>query len=284
MSIPPKINQVDHSLRARILNQCTQKVCETELHTDPFPHFVVRGILPPDVYAELLANLPSPESYEAFAYEKHQTADGQSNRFRYQFSNASLDRLPDTPRRLWYTVRSVLGSKEFKQAVFRKLGQGLAIRFGNQETDASKHPGYALPELFRETEGYTIKPHPDTRKKLVTMQFSLADGEHQAALGTEFYRRSLDPRSWCRAPRGFDIVKRMSFTPNTVYAFSVLNTMRIKSWHGRTAIPGDYGVRHSLLNIWYQNPMHANADLIQDSEWFASQDNKMDQGRVARAA
>ena len=72
----------------------------------------------------------------------------------------------------------------------------------------------------------------------------------------------MNPRAWLREPRGFDIVKTTPFLPNTAYAFSVLNTFTLKSWHGRTAIPGHCGERNSLLNIWYENAEFANGDLI----------------------
>jgi hypothetical protein len=119
--------------------------------------------------------------------------------------------------------------------------------------------------LFHETQGYSIKPHPDTRKKVVTMQVALPGDDSQRDLGTEFYRRSLHPSDWLREPRGFQVAKRMPFLPNTAYAFSVLNTFSLKSWHGKTAIPGALGERNSLLNIWYQDPQHANRDLV--AEW-----------------
>jgi hypothetical protein len=262
-------NYVDASLREELVNYCAQRIADTEFSSEPFPHFVVAGFFPEDIYSELVENLPDQNQYEAFGYERHHDAEGESNRFRYQFSNASLQQLTESKRRLWYTVRSVLGSSQLKQAVFSKLSPGLKLRYGANKK-ASDLSGFALPELFRETEGYTIKPHPDTRKKVVTMQFALATDLRQKDLGTEFYKRSVDPRCWLRQPYGFEIAKRMPFTPNTVYAFSVLNTVRLKSWHGRTVIPGDFGVRNSLLNIWYEEAQNANRELVEDARWFDS--------------
>jgi hypothetical protein len=94
------------------------------------------------------------------------------------------------------------------------------------------------------------------------MQISLAPDATQADLGTEFYQRSLNPAHWLREPRGFEIAKRPPFLPNAAYAFSVLNTLRIKSWHGRSSLASGCGVRNSILNIWYEKPEHANRDLI----------------------
>ncbi len=271
MSVPLSISRIDIALRSRILDHCLHMLAETPMQKHPFPHFAVTGFLPQDFYPDLLAGLPDPKQYEPFDYEKNHDKNGTSNRLRYQFSNECLEKLPVRQRQLWFTVRSVLGSVELKHAVFQKLAPGLVLRYGVEESAVKDLSGFSLPELYRETEGYTIKPHPDTRKKVVTMQLALASDDSQRDLGTEFYRRSFDPRSWLRAPYGFDTVKKMPFTPNTVYAFSVLNTVLLKSWHGRTEIPGDFGVRNSLLNIWYDRPVDANRELIDDANWFSSQ-------------
>jgi hypothetical protein len=255
----------DPQLRASIVAHMVKAVTETPLETDPFPHISIRGFLPPRVYSRLMEQLPDVALFEPFDYEKHQTG-GESNRRRFQMSNAWLDKLAGETRTLWYTLRSALGSRELKAVVFSKLSPGLAFRYGVAPNEAVSLPGYALPELFHETDGYRIKPHPDTRKKVVTMQFALATDASQEPLGTEFYRRSRNPASWFREPRGFEIAKRMPFAPNAAYAFVVLNTLQLKSWHGRTSIPGEAGSRMSLLNIWYEKLEHANGDLAAEAE------------------
>lgn len=256
----------DSALREHLIKHVTQMVAQTTLETAPFPHVLIRGFLPEDVYQELHSLLPHADLYEPFGYEKHQAPDGKSNRLRFEMSNAWLDKISGRSRKFWYSIRSALGSAELKHAVFTKLSPGLSFRYGISQNAVPELPGFALPELFRETEGYSIKPHPDTRRKVVTMQIALASDDSQEPLGTEFYERSLNPLTWLREPRGFDISRRMPFLPNTAYAFSVLNTLRLKSWHGRTKIPGEFGTRHSLLNIWYATAEDTNPDLIAEHE------------------
>ncbi len=260
----------DSALRMRIVEHLVGAVDSIALVTEPFPHVLLPGFFPNDVYERLLNSFPPQVLYEPFQYEKHHQGDGESNRLRFQMNNVSLDRIQGEARELWYAVRSALGSEELRQALFGKLAPGLAFRYGLSRDKAQRLPAYALPELFHEKQGYSIKPHPDTRKKVVTMQIALAKDDSQEPLGTEFYRRAADPRVWLRPPRGFEIVRRMPFLPNTAYAFVVLNTLRLKSWHGRTAIPGSFGERNSLLNIWYEKIEHANADLMAEKKALES--------------
>jgi len=238
-----------------------EAVRRAPLETDPFPHFIARELFPADLYAEMLRQLPDPERYRAFSYSKH-APGGVSNRGCFGLANQNIEDLSARQQALWLSVRDALGSPEFKRAVFERLAVGLAYRFGVSEGEAAKTPGYALPELFRETEGYRIKAHPDTRRKLVTMQIALPRDNSQAEIGTEFYRRSLNPLAMLREPRGFEVVKRAPFLPNVGYAFVVINTIRLKSWHGRTELAGYSGVRNTILNIWYAKREDANQDLV----------------------
>lgn len=259
----------DFGLRARILAHLVGVIEAVELQRDPFPHVCAEGFLPNDVFAELLDRLPPPEVYEPFSYEKHKSENGESTRHCLPMKNRSLGKLSEEDRRFWYTVRSVLGSVELKQAIYAKLAPGLAYRYGVPEQEAAELPGFASPDLFHETSGYQIKPHPDTRRKVVTMQIALPNDRSREDLGTEFYRRSMNPASWLREPRGFEVVRRMPFVPNAFYAFTVLNTVRLKSWHGRTTVRDDAGPRDSILNIWYEDATQSNQDVIRENEQLA---------------
>jgi hypothetical protein len=255
---------LDLALRQRVVDHTVGAIAATRVENEPFPHVAVHSFLPPDVYAEIVSHRIAAEHYEAFAH-------GYKNRGRVRFDGDSLRRLPPAERTLWFSVRSALGSAELRRAVFGKFADALALRFGCDPAAARALDGYALPELYRETEGYSIKPHPDTRKKIVTMQISLAGDEAQAELGTEFYRLSLNPVRWSREFKGFEMVRRMPFLPNSGYAFVVFNTLQVRSWHGRSELPTGCGVRDSLLNIWYAKPEHGNAELVEELAVFGPQ-------------
>jgi len=244
--------QAEPQLRQYILEHFLAALDGVKVESVPFPHFFVRPFFPEDLYSELLASLPASDDYVAVDYNKHVGAAGQSNRQRFELARASLDRYPAKQRSILEATRSALASPELKKHVYGKLRSGLAYRFRGAENDVESIPGFALPELYRETSGYRIPPHPDTRKKIVTMQIALARDESQSHLGTEFYRRSLHPSAWTRDPKGFEIVKTMPFLPNAAYAFTVLNTIRVKSWHGRSSLPGACQLlqgRESVRNV-----------------------------------
>lgn len=284
----PMAYPIDLELRRYVLDHMLKQVRAIHVDSEPFPHFSVHPFFPPDVYFDLVKRLPPSEAYEAFGYEKNRTSDGDSSRKRFRMENSWLERLPADQQPFWFGIRSAVGSLDLKRAVFAKLAGGLSFRFNCDPSTVAELPGYALPELYRETTGYRIKPHPDTRKKVVTMQGSLATQADQQGLGTEFYRRSLHPAHWLREPKGFELVKTMPFLPNAAYAFVVFNTLRLKSWHGRSALPDGCGVRNSILNIWYHSPEHANKDLIAEHQLFqpgghaAGHDPAMDAGPPRR--
>lgn len=251
-------------IAGRSLAHMVAQINATPYQDDPFPHFAVRDFFPEAVYRRMQESLPTDEQYSLCDQEKNRGYDGAVNRSRFQLIDAHLAGLSDESREFWLGVRDALGSPELKRAVFRKLAPGLAFRYGVSASQAAQVEGYPRPELFREKQGYRIAPHPDTRNKVVTMQFSLAVDDSQADLGTGFYRRSFSPASWLREPRGFDVAKRMPFLPNAGYAFVVLNKLTKRSWHGRETLDGAAGVRNSILHIYYAKRRHANPDIVRE--------------------
>jgi hypothetical protein len=257
---------IGRDLRTAVFQKCRRHVVQAvenaPLYTDPSPHVLIPRFFPDEIYDDLLARLPTQAAYDPFSYRKHSRSDGTMTRFRFQLLQTCLSRLDEQNRQFWLGVRDVMGCQELKRAVFRKLGCGLAFRYGVPEERTADLPGFPEPALLRETEGYRIAPHPDTRRKVVTMQVALPEDDSQRDLGTEFYRRSVNPLSLLREPRGFEIVKQAPFLPNHAYAFAVLNTLTWKSWHGRTTLQSQSGVRNTLQNLWYEKPEFGNPEVV----------------------
>jgi len=234
-----------------VLAHLLRRVAATPALDDPFGHFYLEDAFPADVYTRLLAHLPDPGLYGAATERHHKGEYGGTVRSRYDLSAEGVDQLPGGIRELWRGVAAALTAPKLKEAVFARLAPDLAYRYGVSEAETAGLTAYARPTLYRETDGFEIPPHPDTRKKVVTMHFYLPADDSQLDLGTALYRRRV--LAW---PVGgwrqrFAKVKQFAFRPNSGYAFVVNNTLMKRSWHGRERLPAGAGVRNTLLNTFY---------------------------------
>jgi len=241
---------VDHILR------CLEN---TAPRTDPYPHFWAENFLPAEIYEQLIAHLPVSSLYSGAKYGGR-SKNGTVNRYTCNLVAGNLEQMPTDASQLWYGVRDAVGSPAVKRAVFARLAAGIALRFGVPQREAAEVEAYPYCGLKRESEGYYILPHPDTRRKVVTLQLALPRDGSQAELGTSMYR--FDPLQLRREPVGFSEVGRYPFVPNTVFSFAVINTIWLRSWHGRTKLPPGCGDRDSLLTIYYADPADANQELL----------------------
>jgi hypothetical protein len=212
----------------------------------PFPHIVFRNFFPADFYRALVRSVPN-EGYDPIT--------GTGTRLALRLYGENIDKVEPALRPAWAAVSAMLTSKEVERAIRNRLHDGLEIR-----ARGDKVPGpddlrlVAKPVVYRDRDGYRIKPHPDTRKKVVTMQLYCPADSGQQALGTTLYRASLKGLlhvdSYCLEP-----VKTIPFLPNVGYAFVVLkayHSLRKMSWHGRPPIKTDQP-RVSILNTFYEN-------------------------------
>lgn len=253
---------LDRALYSRLVDHALNVINEAPAQGAPFPHVLFKGIFPSDVYQNLLAAFPSTTLFTKANPKHHTNEYGGSTRQRMTLSEEPLSALPDAQHMLWSTVRAVFGSDEIRAAIFFKLEKGLCRRFGVEREHVATIPAFPRGQIYSETDGYRIAPHPDTREKIVTMQFAFPADSSLIDVGTEFYSRSLNPVHFLREPRGFTIAKSMPFLPNHAYAFSVLNDFGLKSWHGRSTIPPMNCVRNSLLHIWYAEPDETDKELV----------------------
>jgi len=75
----------------------------------------------------------------------------------------------------------------------------------------------------------------------------------------------------CASTSQLDPVKCTPYVRNSAYAFTVLNDITWKSWHGRSTLPANNVVRNTILNIWYRNQADANQDIYRQPAEAAEQ-------------
>jgi hypothetical protein len=238
--------QTVRNLADELTAQAVASVEAAEHSSFPFPHIVFRNFFPADFYRDLVRSVPT-EGYDPII--------DTGTRMALRLYGANVEKIDPALRPLWSAVSTMLTSKMLERAIRNRLHDGLEIRArGDRVAGADDLKLVAKPVVYRDSDGYQIKPHPDTRKKVVTMQLYCPTDASQEALGTTLYRASLKGLlhvgSYCLEP-----VKAIPFLPNVGYAFVVLkanHSLTNMSWHGRPRIKTDQP-RISILNTFYVN-------------------------------
>ena len=221
----------------------------------PYPHLTFDNFFPDDVRRQLTARWPDPDRY----------VDLNGARTRRQFT--LYDRKADAgdPERtaLWRTVCDALSAPAIEAALRERLRRGFEIRARGGDEDWPI-PMFPRPVIYADLDGYAIKPHPDTRRKVLTMLIYMPDDDSQRELGTTVYKFSpMSVFAW----KTYGLVKDKTFPflPNSGCAFVVISpahSLLHASWHGRAAISVDNAKpRMTILNAYYAKPPEEGAAL-----------------------
>ena len=246
-AVQPNAHRAKERQSIALRDHLIERVSEASLERDPFCHIYLERVLPAATYPLLLQNLPPPEIYSPLNLRLYAREDGRSTRDLFPLTGENLAKLPRDRAAFWASMVDALTDVEVKRAIFAKLAPDLAERFGIAEKAVADLECCYDVILFRDTEDYRIKPHPDGLNKIVTMQFYLPADEGSLELGTSLYRHkpSLFGGS-------FEEVKRFAFKPNSAYAFAVSDSKARRSWHGRDRLSGFTGVRNTLMVLFQQ--------------------------------
>ena len=232
----------------RVLASAVESILTAEVSRKPYPLIQFRDFFPSDFYARLLQRFPDVERFAGL--------NGDGTRREYPLYDERSDPGSEESRELWSVVRRVLASTEVASALREKLDEGFRIR-SRKSGEGWPVPMHPRPVLYTDLNGYAIKPHPDTRRKVLTMQIYLPQDDKQRELGTAIYKVSpMGIFAW----RSYGLVKdkTVPFLPNSGYAFVVIHpaySLLRSSWHGREAInvPVERP-RLSILNTYYREP------------------------------
>ena len=232
----------------RVLESATNSILTTEAFRKPYPLIRFRNFFPSDFYARLLQHFPDVDRFAGL--------NGDGTRREYALYDERSDPGSEESRGLWSIVRRVLSSPEIASALREKLDEGFRIR-AKRSGETWPVPMYPRPVLYTDLNGYAIKPHPDTRRKVLTMQIYLPADDSQRDLGTAIYK--VSPMGvFALKSYGLAKDKTLPFLPNTGYAFVVIHpaySLLRSSWHGREAISVPVErPRLSILNTYYRDP------------------------------
>ena len=235
-----------------IVSHGVRSILEGTVTERPFPHLVFERFFADDLYRRLLSSWPDLDRY----------VDLNSARTRKQYTLWDRRAEAGDPERtaLWRTVSDALSAQEIQDAFRRKLESGLRIR-AKGSGESWPVPMYPQPVLYADFDGYAIKPHPDTRRKVLTVLLYMPQDESQRELGTTVYKVSpMGVFAW----KSYGLVKAKTadFLPNTGFAFVVIHpahSLLHTSWHGRDTISIDNSrPRMTILNTYYAKPPKAD--------------------------
>src|SRR5580704_11464120 len=235
------------------LESATSSILNAEAFRRPYPLIRFHDFFPSDFYARLLRRFPDVDRFAGL--------NGDGTRREYALYDERSDPGSEESRTLWGIVRRVLSSAEIAAALREKLDEGFRIR-AKRSGEGWPIPMHPRPVLYTDLNGYAIKPHPDTRRKVLTMQIYLPADDAQRALGTTIYKISpMGVFAW--KSYGLTKDKTLPFLPNSGYAFVVIHpaySLLKSSSHAREAISVPVEKpRLSILNTYYRESAPAGA-------------------------
>jgi hypothetical protein len=237
----------DDDFRA-VLKSATSSILSAAAFRKPYPLIHFTNFFPGDFYARLVQRFPDLDRFAGL--------NGDGTRREYALYDEGSDPGSEEGRELWGIVRRVLSSPDLAAALREKLDEGFRIR-AKRSGEGWPVPMHPRPVLYTDLNGYAIKPHPDTRRKVLTMQIYLPQDDSQRDLGTTIYKVSpFGVFAW--KSYGLAKARTMPFLPNSGYAFVVIHpaySLLRASWHGREAISVPVEKpRLSILNTYYREP------------------------------
>lgn len=230
MAMTPKA-----SIIARTIEHLCGAIDAAAENHEPFAHIRLIDAFPMDVYSEMLNAMPAKEDYRRMSGRARSPRKGDV-RTKLDLLPEWIGNLPAEKRWVWQVVSQSLRSTQVREAFMRRLASGLERRFGAGYAMVGLYP---LPVLTRDSPGYRIGIHPDTRWKGMTIQIYLPRDRSIEHVGTVFHKRSGDG--------SYQVCSHMPFWPNTGYGFAVGED----TYHSVDTVGQEVRTRDSILLTYY---------------------------------
>ncbi len=225
----------------------------TETRYDPSPHLVLENVFPDDFYATLKQQLPANKStYKGWAIGQAQGRTHYQQRKQIYIHNRGMleriDFASQDVKDFWLKFQTWYMSEDLRNLMLSRFEPELKERFAGNVMPGDGTVVTNGMINFHEA-GYFIGPHPDTKDRIVTAIFYLAEPGAPENLGTKFYRPK-DP-AYNSTKHGdfddFDQVSIAPYRPNSAVLF--LRTPR--SYHGVEPISEEQSSQSERFALQY---------------------------------
>lgn len=240
---------------AAIRDHFERQLNEAALEMLPFPHLIVDGALPDDIYEQVLEANPfrwgSGEVWGDPAWTRRLRFDHAYDK-RFQFNLLPQRREVDEP--LWNAIGDAFGDAGwFGPLLWRRFPEYFLLRYGDVGEVGDFWSGF-LPEVFlqRHDEGFRLDAHTDLPTRVATCIFSFASTGGYEHCGTQLLA-PVDPtwRCWGNnhySVADFHTVKVAPYEPNSCLVFFKTR----HSWHSVSpqawqAPDGRFGMQVQLV-------------------------------------
>ena len=182
---------------------------------DPFPHVEISNIFPDWFFKQIISN-KIPNDCLQTLQELKRTGYFQPRKVLNITEKITI--LPDSMRPFWQSFYYVI-VEQFKPIIANKF---------------EVNTQYLHDDVLyvRDAESYSLGPHTDSTKKVLTCLFYIPDNNFNSDLGTSIYK-PLKSNFVCEGGphhdrKYFELIKTSSYCPNTMFAFKKTN----HSFHG----------------------------------------------------
>ncbi|MFC3149994.1 FkbM family methyltransferase [Litoribrevibacter euphylliae] len=227
------------------LKYTMKRLADMEIKHDPYHHFYVDRLFPEEYYAEMMEMKPT-DSEVVSINSTGRTNGAYDDRFVMHLADGLGNLLSDEKKIFWENHRRWFCSQEVMVTLIQ--------RFHKQLADAGVRNLNVYPEamFMRDKKGYSIGPHTDSPRRLLTMMCYLPKDEERLHLGTSVYIPE-QKGAQCSGNQhhsfdGFSKVQTARYMPNSAFGF----LKSTNSFHGVEPMADDYS-RDTLVYIVRHN-------------------------------
>ena len=200
-------------------SQLIYKVANAPIRMYPYPHILVHDVFPADFYRTLREHLPPPNAYKTLTSLGRVSGNYPDTRVVLPLTKPAVADLAEPYRGFWDdTSRWLLGGF-FGQSVLQKFGPLFGARFANPATVQFQQESLVI----QDRTNYSLGPHTDAPRKVVSLLFYLPADASMPHLGTSMYL-PRNPSFTCPGGphypgTGFQRLLTMPYVPNTLFGF-----------------------------------------------------------------